>query len=280
MQINRRAFLRVASTSPLVFGLGELFAQESPRQEAPSWWKGALSRMKELGRPGLVFIAPAEAGAREALAKAILDLLESEDSRAREIFCSAVVACFRPDVARACFADDAAPGRVLVLDPAGRVVGKYDLRLDELRDPLAFEGHFSKRLYGEGDARLSGPAELLRAKLTDEEKSAFAELTAEDLAARERASGALTKRSETLMPLLVLERRSSKDPERAARIRRIIDARFGAADEKTPGPRLPFGTWIEPGYGGCSAQEDGVAVQCGMGRLEGKGQRFLRFLEK
>ena len=83
------------------------------------------------------------------------------------------------------------------------------------------------------------------------------------------------------MPLLIFERRTSKDSERRGRARQIIDARFEAADEKSPGPRLPFGTRFEAGYGGCGADmEEGVSIQCGMGRLEGKGERFLRFLER
>lgn len=280
MKIDRRAFLQFASTSPLVFGLSELFAR-TQSQDPPSWWKNALDRMKLLDRPGLVFVAPVGENDRDNFGWALRDLLESGDSRAREIFCASVVVCLHPNVAARCLPEGAVPGRILVLDPVGRVVDKSELRMKELRNPEAFEQAFSKLLHGEGDAHLALSARVVRAKLTDAERRALADLSADDLARRESATAELAKRAEMLMPLLVFERRSSKDPERQARLRQIIDARFDASDEITPGPKLPFGSRFEPGLGGCGAeQEDGVSIQCGMGRLEGKGQRFLRFLEK
>jgi hypothetical protein len=268
MTLDRRAFLQFASASPLVFGLDSLFAAtQSP--EPPDWWKTALNRMKDLGRPGLVFIAPeAEAGS-VALGTAIRDLLESEDSRAREMFCGAVVVCLSHSIAEACLPKDGDSHRVLLLDPSGRVIERADLVLVELKDPGAFEERFSKLLYG--GSRLSESADRLRATLTDEEKAAFAKLTAE-------SASTLAKNAEALMPLLIFERRTSKDPERAARLRKIIDSRFESADEKTPGPRLPFGAYYETPRGGCAAEDDNGAIQCGMAKLEGKGRRFLRFL--
>ncbi len=280
MKIDRRAFLQFASTSPLVFGLGDLFAR-TQAQDPPSWWKDALDRMKLLGRPGLIFVAPVGENDCEDFGWALRDLLESGDSRAREIFCASVVACLHSNVAASCLPEDAVPGRILVLNPDGRVVDKSELHMKELRDPEAFEQTFSKLLHGEGDARLVSSARGVRAKLTDAERKALADLSADDVGRREGATAELAKRAEMLMPLFVFERRGSKDPERQARLRQIIDARFDAADESAPGPRLPFGSRFEPGRGGCGAElEEGVSIQCGMGRLEGKGQRFLRFLEK
>src|SRR5688572_8771565 len=143
--IDRRTFLQI----PLVFGLHELFV---PAQDPPAWWKSARDRMKETGRPGLVFVAPEGEKARESLAKAILDLLEGDASSAREIFCGAVVVCLLRLA-------DAEPGSVVILDPAGAVVGKSAIDVEDLRDAARFEESYSKRLYGEGDARLSVAAE-------------------------------------------------------------------------------------------------------------------------
>jgi hypothetical protein len=260
--------------------LGELFPQASPCQEVPAWWKAALKRMKELGRPGLVFIAPENEADLEKLGRSIRDLLESGDSRAQEIFCYAVVVCLRINIARVCLPDDAAPGRVLVLDESGRVIEKAEPPGSALEKPEAFEERFSSLIHGEGERRLSASADRLRPKLTDTEKAAFTDLSADAVAARDSATATLAGNSEMLMSLIVRERRATKEAERAARLRQIVDARFKAADEKTPGPRLPFGTWFDPGTGCGIELEDGVSIQCGMARLEGKGQRFLRFLKE
>ena len=112
-----------------------------------------------------------------------------------------------------------------------------------------------------------------------EDKKAFEELTAENAADRDRATATLLAAFNSLSSLILFERRRSADGERAARLRRIIDSKFEAADEKTPGPRLPFGTKFEAAWT-CAPEEEGVPSQCGMGRLEGKGERFLEFLEK
>lgn len=278
MSFDRRAFLKFASASPFVLGLGDLWARAPQSPEPPAWWLGALDHMKYVGRPGLVFVVPEEEDKRDAFADSMRDLLESGDSRAHEIFCSAVVICLRPDVARACLRGDAEPGRTLVLDVKGRIIEKCDRSQGALRNPEIFEERFSKLIHGDGNARLAAATERLRARLTDGEKAALADLDAELLETRERATRTLTKNAETLLPLLILERRTEKDPERAARLRQIVDERFKAADEKLPGPRLPFGSYFRPG-GGCGAErEEGVSIQCGMAQLTGKGQRFLRFL--
>ena len=276
MRLARRDFLRFATGTPFVFGLTDLLAQS---QEPPAWWKEALARMKDRARPGLVFIAEESAEERKKLGWAIRDLLESEDGRAREIFCGSVVVCLRPGIARACLGDAAAPGRGIVLDPSGRVLEKFDLRLEDLKDPAVFEERFSKRLYGEGEARLAAAADRIRSTLRPEDKKAFEDLNAESAADRDRASATLLGGFNALSSLILHERRKAADGDLAARLRRIIDAHFEAADEKTPGPRLPFGAKFEAGCS-CAAEEEGVPSQCGMGRLEGKGQRFLEFLEK
>lgn len=272
--IDRRTFLQL----PIVFGLGDLFLPAA--QDPPAWWKDALDRMKKLDRPGLVLVMPETEEARDAYARAVLDLLESEDSRAREIFCAAVFIFLRREPAIACLGADASEGRVLALDSDGRVTGKVDRMLDDLKEAGAFHDRASKLLYGDADARLAPAAERVRAKLTPGEMAALGELTAEEPARRDAATAVLARNSDALMPLLVQERRRSKDPERAARLRRVIDGRFEAADEKTPGPRLPFGARIDPGWSCAPGEEEGVAIQCGQAKLEGKGQRFLRFLEK
>jgi len=276
MKLPRREFLRLASASPFVFGLNELLGQT---QEPPAWWKEALARMKDRAQPGLVFISEEFAEERKKLGWAIRDLLENDDARAREIFCASVVVCLRPEIARACLGAAAAPGRVLVLDPSGHLLEKFDLRLEDLKDPSIFEERFSKRLYGEGEVRLAAAANRIRSTLLPEEKKAFEDLSAESVADRDRASAILLGAFNTLAWLVLYERRKAADGEKDARIRRIIDAHFEAADEKTPGPRLPFGARFEAAVT-CAPEEEGVPSQCGMGRLEGKGQRFLEFLEK
>jgi hypothetical protein len=280
MRIDRRDFLGFAATGPLIFGLCDLFAQDQD-QDAPPWWKSALQRMKETGRPGLVFIAPESSDRRTELGWAIRDLLESGDSRAQEVFCASVVVCLRSEMAAACLPGDAAPNRMVVLDPAGKVVENAEITGDELKNPEAFEERMSKFLHGEGEARLALAAEQIRTRLTMGEKLALAGLSSELVEERDRNARELAKSAEALMPLLIFERRCSKNPERAGLLRQIIDARFGAADELSPGPRLPFGAKFTPFFGGCGAESgDGVSIQCGMARMEGKGQRFLEFLKK
>lgn len=235
--------------------------------------------MKDGERPGLVFLAPATDEWPVPMAKALLDLLESGDSRAHEIFCSAIVTCLGPEVASACLPESATPGKVLVLESTGRVQSTVDLKLENLKEPAVFFETFDKLLHGADRARLSTRAEAVRGKLTDEEKKAFETLEADDLPVREKASAVLLKNAEALMPLLVFERGTSATPDRAARLRSLIDTYFNRCEEKTPGPRLPFGTRIAPGMD-CGVDRDDVAVQCGMARLEGKGQRLLILLKE
>jgi hypothetical protein len=87
------------------------------------------------------------------------------------------------------------------------------------------------------------------------------------------------KEAEALMPLLIFERGNSTTPERSARLHRLIDTYFDKCEEKSPGPRLPFGARIAPGMG-CGVEREDVSVQCGMARLEGKGQRLLLLLKE
>ena len=278
MRIDRRAFLGFVSASPFAFGLDELLAGTTP-QEIPRWWNSALNRMKELDRPGLVFVGPTEDQALETLGFALRDLLESGDPRAREIFCASVVVCLHPSLAAPCLPEAAEPGRVVILDPKGQVVEKAVIPLGALANPGAFEEFISPLLYGEGDARLAAAAERVRSKLTAEEKAALSDLSSDvNIPTRERAARLLARRTDFLMPLLVFERRKGGDSERSIRTRSLIEAQFAASEEKSPGPRLPFGAKYKPGHGCASDEEDGSSIQCGMSRLEGKGQRFLKFL--
>ncbi|HTF57031.1 MAG TPA: hypothetical protein VK661_07335 [Planctomycetota bacterium] len=280
MSLARRDFLRIAAGSPFVFGLADLLGQEAPRRRAgPAWWEEALRRMKEGDRPALVFVAPATDEGSAPMARALMDLLESGDSRAQEIFCSAVTICLGPEAARACLPESSTPGKVLILDSAGLVLSSTDLKLETLKDPASFFEAFDKPLHGEGRARLAKRAEAVRGKLKADEKSALESLEAEELKEREKATVVLLMNAEALMPLLVFERGNSATVERAARLRSLIDTYFAKCQEKTPGPRLPFGTRIAPGHG-CGVEREDVSVQCGMAQLEGKGQRLLLLLKE
>jgi len=280
MSLYRRDFLQVFAGAPLVFGLRDLLTLESSRRAGPTWWEDALNRMKTSASPALVFVAPTPDERRESLAKSLMNLLESGDSRAHEIFCSAVVICLGPEMAKVCLPDSSDPGKVLVLEPSGKVLSTTDLSIEALKNPTVFAETFAALLHGEGNALLSKRADAVQSKMTEEEKRAVATIDAEGIDAREKASTTLAKNADALMPLLVLERRKSTTPERAARMKALIEEYFQKCPEKIPGPRLPFGTRIDPGWG-CGAEfNEGASIQCGMARLEGKGERFLRFLKE
>jgi hypothetical protein len=275
MRLDRRSFLELASTGPLVFGLGDLLAINR-FQAIPTWWESALKRMKDADQPGLVFIAPSEVEAQVTLGQALLALLDGGDIRAREIFCTVVGVALSPEAAKICLPASSEPGQVLVLEFSGKVVATSDFALDTMRDPGLFAETVDK-LVG---ARLVKKAEAVRGKVTEEEKRAFETLDAEEVEIRGRAAEILARNAGRLMPLLVIERRSAT-LERAGRLRQVIDGYIERWDENTPGPRLPFGTRsFAILHTGCLPQDEGEAVQCGMGRMEVRGREFLRFLTR
>lgn len=290
--MDRRAFLAVVAGSPLVFGLRDLFAQDSAR--APEWYRAALARMKERKLHGVVIIAPGRVEPDQLdLGRRLRELLEGDSFEAHEVFLGGVFIVMVPALAEGCGLRkaDERVDRIL-LDPEGRKIAA------EAGDPKAFESaeafatSFGGFLHGPAAERLKSRSEALLAAAPDEILGALRDLGAESLETRERASGILRAREPEYQPLLAWTRRNSPDPEVRARLKSILEQVYSNARKKDFGPRLPYGTRSPLFVEGCGGlievpsdvkegDETNVVVDCGMGRIDGpKIRTFLRFLTK
>lgn len=277
MIIDRRTFLTQIAAAPFVFGLQDLFGQDS----GPSFFRDALKKMKETGRPGLVLIGPEDATGRIRMGEALLARLDGENSDATELFCCTIVICLRLEQARATvLGKDEKANRVL-LDADGKRLAADTIEAALLEDPAEFTKSFRAFVFGEKDARLRARAEAMT--IPDDTANAIRDLESEDFDMREAASELLTKRAGPIAEFLVWTRLTTEGEERRLRIRQILRRHLLSLDVATPGPRLPYGSARHEYVGGCGSaetEEDGMAVECGMAKTPRASRRFLRFLVK
>jgi hypothetical protein len=291
MSMDRRTFLKAAAAAPCIFGLRELFAQESDK--GPEWYRQALARMKERKLHGVVVIVPERVEPEQLdLGRKLWDLLDGDFPEAHELFLTGVFVVMTPALAESSGVrkpDDKAD-RIL-LDPDGKRVAA------DTRDPKAFETaegfvkSFGPFLHGDTGERLKPRADELLASAPVDVLTRLRDLAAEDIETRERATGTLAAWAEKFVPVYTWKRRTATDPEVRARLLAIIEKTYRAAPSDKPGARLPFGTRVPTFAGaGCGGlrevvegeKEDmGRMVACGMARVEEpKIRMFLRFLAK
>ena len=151
--MDRRGFVRGLIAAPMVFGLGRLgFDDADARQDADGLVKSALKRMKELGLPGLVIVAPKDEKRRIELGRGIFRLVKGISSpqaddfgpkfqaverRAKAVTWTCVIICLEQEEAWKVFGETSPR---MVIDARGKVLR----RIDDL--PASVEQDLAKRL--------------------------------------------------------------------------------------------------------------------------------------
>jgi hypothetical protein len=290
MSMDRRTFLKAAAAAPCIFGLRELFAQET--ETRPEWFRKALDRMKERKLHGVVVLAPEADPKQLEFGRTLWLFLEGDFPEAHELFLTGVFIFMTPAAAEASGIrkPDEKETRFL-LDPDGKRIAADSCgptvftRVDE------FTASFASFLYGSSDQRLKARADEQGASAAAGVHTALLDLGADELEARDKATHILAGRAADLIPFFAWKRRTATDPEVASRLKSIIERHFRSLADDAPGARLPFGTRIPKfANGGCGSRREvvenepkdtGPMVACGMGRVdEPRIQMFLRFLAK
>lgn len=264
--MDRRTFL----AAPLVFGLRELLAQDAKGE--PDWYRKARERMARTNRYGVVLVVPDSQPEREQLGNALQTLLESPSEGLRELFCEAVFVCVTGEVARACLREPGERHNRYLLDPAGKRLAADTLDPAVALDWQKFLKSFLPLVHGERGERLRDRAAAIREKLDAGVKKALARLDAETVEERDEAAALVQKHAETILPLLVETRVTTRNEEVRARCRAILQKHFDSA--AVPGPRLPYGTRLEE-----PVVKDNCPA-CGLVVVRSEPRKLLRFLTK
>ncbi|GEM_PF-3939747 len=283
--IDRRTFLRQLAAAPAVFGLKDLWGQDSSNPAPPTWWTDALKRMKETHRYGVVLVSPSDARGRIALGDALLARLEAEDTEVLECFCEAVYIVLRPDLAARLLREkraSAGENRYL-FDPEGKQLPGDSVSLEILKDSKRFAESFSLFVRGPKNEQLRKTAERIASESPAEVRAAIEKLNADDMDAREAAVATLVRHADAVAPLLVYARLTDPSEERRLRLGMVLRRYFHARPLDQAGSRLPYGTVRQVYRGGCGgieAEEEGRSIECGRARVTEEGRKFLRFLTK
>ena len=263
MIIDRRSFLGRAAAMPMIFGLGNLFGQETVTN---SWDDLALKRMKETRRYGIVLVIPSDLRARKSLGEAFLARIEGPDGRIHELLSEAVFIC-------ATKAPDGIKGNRILLDPDGRPVTSDSVTPSVFATNNAFVKSFQPFLHGTRNERLKDHALGIRRRATAEVLDAIRSLDDESIRVRDRASSTLTRNITTIIPLLVYTGIVASTLEARRRAQAVVGVHFRNSSPLSHGPRLPYGTTrlvkaVDP------------CPPCGRAISIGPARRFLRFLAK
>ncbi len=277
---SRREFLIQAGGCSLILGFPLLGCR--PQDVLPrssQWLDLALQRMRADRKPGIALRVPENPAAREALAGSLVQLMDSRDDDVREIFAQAVFVCLGAGEFDRLSSEDVA----LIDESGGRVDG---ISFESFADPAAFVAAFRGLLHGD---RLAKNAERIR-------KTTFKGLVeAVERLDSDESMELVSRHADTIVPLLVYTRLTTKSPEVRSRLRSILNAYYDRIDLTTPGPRLPFGAAARAqvfhgvGCGGhmewegepcdrCDATKGMPMPACGMMVAMPSSRRFLKFL--
>lgn len=202
----------------------------------------ALVQMKAEGKPGVVFVAPADPNQANVLALEVVRLIYSKGSLRQRLSCETVLTWLNAEHAKTHFPDLKPEAAVLVLESDGKLI-------ESLTNEEAFsEGSFSKRLqksiHGKDDELLEARAVTQRTALGAEAAKidpAIENLGAEQFQAREDASKELEKMAPRITAILVAEYTRTKDSEVKHRLTELFKSLYQAAAADKPGTKLPHG---------------------------------------
>jgi hypothetical protein len=267
--MNRREF------TGTLFGLPFLFQERAA--DYPVWYAQALARMRQLGRWGLVMVAPEGEEERVAFGRSIYALTELEDdgAEAQALLCETV-----PIVMTAALAARWLPGagNRILLAPDGAVRARDVVAPAAYATPAAFAQAFRPFVHGPGNARLRERAAALE---TPEVQAALRRLSTD---ARLAAVLELGRSAEQLTPVLARAALEAESEEIRKSARLILRRHFAALPRESPGATLPYGSHLGKFHYSCGhyvpEDSDGPRIGCGMGRAPKRSGKFITFLAK
>jgi hypothetical protein len=280
MNLDRRAFLGTTAAVPLLFGLRELLADDTPRQ-APDWYARALRRMKETGRLGVVVVVPDGEEARLRAGRALWILANEEHPEAHELFAEAVFVCMTSEVADAVLRREGGRENRLLVDGDGKRAAADAIDPALLESPARFAASFRGFLHGESNDRLREQAARIGRDLTADLREAVVSLDADDAAAREASSRTLLKHADRIAPYLAWLG-AAGGAERSGRARDVLRRCYAATREDEAGPRLPYGAVLPEFTWACNMLVEGkeAAIRCGLASVPAPARKFIRFMTK
>jgi hypothetical protein len=265
VEMNRREF------TGALFGLPFLFQERAV--DYPAWYARALARMRELGRCGLVMVAPEGAKERVDFGRSIYALTELEDdgADAQTLLCETV-----PIVMTAALAKRWLPGEGnrILLAPDGQVLARDVVAPAAYASPAAFAASFRLFVHGPRDERLHARAAALE---TPEVQALLRKLASPD----ERIGAVLElgRSAEKLTPVLARAALEVEDAGKQARL--ILRRHFATLPKETPGATLPYGSHMGKFYNSCGhyvpAESENV-MACGMARAPRRSGKFITLL--
>ena len=292
----------------MVFGLGRLRAGSEKRvQAAEDPVQNGLKRMKELGLPGLVIVAPKDETRRRELGRGLFRLVRGLPSphdrefgpefqaaeRRAQAFCwTCVIICLEQDEARGHFGESSPR---MVIDETGKVLRRVD------DPPASVEPNLAKRLM---DLVHGAKLEHLKRRVAQQRRTLPGDMDLEcksfldDLAEREAPSSSIPRTAEYKELLKRARGYLAREPklsgwfgltllEISAEEQTVLDALFWSLHKD----RLPLGTYmprfvdrgcmdfaeVKPGE---PEPQGNSMIYCGMPSLSSTGGRFLRFVGK
>jgi len=289
--ISRRKFLRRTAAASALLALPFLARFADAKRiglrgggsgglaDDPNALSGALARMKEEDKPGVLILFPSDPAATLSLAGDLTEILASKRKESRLLLCQAVFVTLPVGkLPSSCQAPEHSVSQAVVfhLDSSGKPVDKFvwevglsDKKLvDALREML--HGRDGSVLR----ARMETQRATLGARVCGQIDAALLNLGADEFRPREKASDELLAFAPTATAILAWALRQTSDPEIKHRLDEIFKNLFNAAPADKPGPRLPHG--FRP-----SVQSRGDSCPaCGMGFISPDARLFLNLLNK
>lgn len=249
--MERRVFLG------LVAGLPLAGCRPDPR---PAWLDGALARLAEEKKPGLVVVLPEDRGARHDWGHVLVQLLNSPDPDLRELFAEAQPLCLERAAARTNLYGLRPQDDLVLIDAQGYAIAgtPFTPRLSD--PPATFIAAVRPLVRGADGGRLRARA---------------AEVP---LASREREEV-----EPAALPYVISERLKDPASPQGLKLRAAIERYVQGANPAAPGPRLPYGivAGAPAGCGDdCEESDRSVAIDCGMGRVTPGSRAFLKFIAR
>ena len=264
--MNRREF------TGSLFGLPFLFQEI----DAPAWYAKALSKMRELGRWGLVMVAPDDPKERVAFGRSIYALTELEDegADAQDLLLETVPIVMTQELANRWLPG---PGNRILLAPDGKVLAR-DTVSKEAYAPAAFAAAFRPFIHGANNERLRERAAALE---TPEARAALKRLAIHEQ--RVDAVLELAKHVEKMTPVLARESLEAENEQVRKLSRVVLRRHFADLPPETPGATLPYGSHLGKFVSSCghyAPEGEGPRIGCGMARAPKRSGKFITFLAK
>lgn len=246
--MDRRVFLSIVAGSPLIFGLKELLGQDPAPSDkvVPEWFNGALKRMKETNRFGLVIVLPEGAEERKRLGNALIARYQDPPALDYEAFWVVVVICLTRDQAARCLGELRADDNRVLLDPSGKKVQSDRTVIETLEDRRRFDVSLRQFVYGKEGQRLKDLASEIEKGMNPEHRKAVDAVADRGMGDGEAWTTAL-RAADAVMPWIIHEihRKTPEVVRTVPFLQLLVGAWFIEQSNRDPDPCLPFGVKTE-----------------------------------